>query len=110
LSAGMLILSMFLHLQKSRATLAGLINLGYSPRHLAGYYFRLILAVNIIVLAISGTATALASSAWHTRLADLGTSGAAIWPTITAMAATMAILTLMSGGITWRVIREIWQK
>lgn len=110
LSAGMLVLSMFLLLQKSRATLAGLINLGYSPRNLAGYYFRLILAVNVIVLAISVTATALIARSWQIRLTDLGLGGTPIWPTITAMVATLAVLTLLSGGITWRVIGKIWQK
>ncbi len=110
LSAGMLVLSMFLLLQKSRATLAGLINLGYSPRNLAGYYFRLILAVNVIVLAISVTATTLIARSWQIRLTDLGLGGTPIWPTITAMVATLAVLTLLSGGITWRVIGKIWQK
>lgn len=106
----MLVLSMFLLLQKSRATLAGLINLGYSPRNLAGYYFRLILAVNVIVLAISVTATTLIARSWQIRLTDLGLGGTPIWPTITAMVATLAVLTLLSGGITWRVIGKIWQK
>jgi len=108
LSVGMLILSVFLLLQKSRPTLAGLINLGYSPRNLAGYYFRLICAVNLSVLVMSGVGTALAAEAWHGKLADLGMTCSSVWPTLLTMSCAMILLTLASGAVVNRVVRKIW--
>ncbi|MDE6360621.1 MAG: ABC transporter permease [Muribaculaceae bacterium] len=110
LSAGILILSVFLLLQKSRATISGLMNLGYSPRDLSGYYLRLLAAVNTAVLLLAGGATVAAACWWQHRLADLGIYAASVWPTIATMAAILAIQTSLSGWITWRIIRKIWQE
>lgn len=110
LSVGLLILSVFLLLQKSRPTLAGLINLGYHPKDLARYYHRLIIAVNLAVLLLSATATAISSTVWQTRLSDLGMTCAPIWPTLLSMAAALLILTLASTTAASRVIRKIWPK
>ena len=101
---------MFLLLQKSRATISGLMNLGYSPRDLSGYYLRLLAAVNTAVLLLAGGATVAAACWWQHRLADLGIYAASVWPTIATMAAILAIQTSLSGWITWRIIRKIWQE
>ncbi len=108
LSVGLLILSIFLLLQKSRPTLAGLINLGYSPNELSGYYIRLILIVNLSVTLLATTATAVASGLWETKLSALGMGSASVWPTIGIMTAAMLSLTLLSGMVVRRVIRKIW--
>lgn len=110
LSAGMLILSVFLLLQKSRSTLAGLMNLGYSPKKLAGYYFRFILGVNAVVLLLSTAAIVAATSVWQAKLTDLGINAASVWPTVAVMAVILALLTAFSGCVTWRVIRKIWRE
>lgn len=110
LSAGMLILSVFLLLQKSRSTLAGLMNLGYSPKKLAGYYFRFILGVNAVVLLLSAAAIVAAASVWQAKLSDLGINAATIWPTVAVMAVILGLLTAFSGCVTWRVIRKIWRE
>lgn len=110
LSAGMLILSVFLLLQKSRSTLAGLMNLGYSPKKLAGYYFRFIFGVNAVVLLLSAAAIFAAASVWQAKLTDLGINAATVWPTVAVMAVILALLTAFSGCVTWRVIRKIWRE
>lgn len=110
LSAGMLILSVFLLLQKSRSTLAGLMNLGYSPKKLAGYYFRFILGVNAVVLLLSAAAIVAATSVWQAKISDLGINAASVWPTVAVMAVILALLTAFSGCVTWRVIRKIWRE
>lgn len=110
LSAGMLILSVFLLLQKSRSTLAGLMNLGYSPKKLAGYYFRFIFGVNAVVLLLSAAAIVAATSVWQAKLTDLGINAATVWPTVAVMAVILALLTAFSGCVTWRVIRKIWRE
>lgn len=110
LSAGMLILSVFLLLQKSRSTLAGLMNLGYSPKKLAGYYFRFILGVNAVVLLLSAAAIVSAASVWQAKLTDLGINASSVWPTVAVMAVILALLTAFSGCVTWRVIRKIWRE
>lgn len=110
LSAGMLILSVFLLLQKSRSTLAGLMNLGYSPKKLAGYYFRFILGVNAIVLLLSSAAIFAAASVWQAKLTDLGINAATVWPTVAVMTVILGLLTAFSGCVTWRVIRKIWRE
>lgn len=110
LSAGMLILSVFLLLQKSRSTLAGLMNLGYSPKKLAGYYFRFILGVNAVVLLLSAAAIVAAASVWQAKLSDLGINAATVWPTVAVIAVILGLLTAFSGCVTWRVIRKIWRE
>lgn len=110
LSAGMLILSVFLLLQKSRSTLARLMNLGYSPKKLAGYYFRFIFGVNAVVLLLSAAAIVAATSVWQAKLTDLGINAATVWPTVAVMAVILALLTAFSGCVTWRVIRKIWRE
>lgn len=109
LAAGLLILSVFLLLQKSRPTLSGLINLGYHPHTLAGYYFRLICAVNLVVLAVSSSAVGIISRWFGAKLSDLGMDCAPLWPTLAAMTALLAVLTLLSGIAVSRVIRRIWR-
>lgn len=109
LAVGLLILSVFLLLQKSRPTLSGLINLGYHPHYLAGYYFRLICAVNLLVLAVSSSAAGIISRWFSTKLSGLGMDSAPLWPTLAAMTALLTALTLLSGIAVRRVIRRIWR-
>lgn len=110
LSVGLLILSVFLLLQKSRPTLAGLIGIGYHPRNLAGYYFRLICTVNLAVLILSATGTTMAAVTWQGKLSSLGMACTPVWPTILSMTAAILFLTFISGNVVSRVIRKIWHR
>ena len=85
-------------------------NLGYSPKKLAGYYFRFILGVNAIVLLLSAAAIVAATSVWQAKLTDLGINAATVWPTVAVMAVILGLLTAFSGCVTWRVIRKIWRE
>lgn len=107
LAMGLLILSVFLLLQKSRKTLAGLMNLGYAPTTLAGYYFRLIAAVNSAVTVLTLIGVMIASTAWQQKLADLGLHTTSVTPTLITIVVAMILLTMLSATIVSSHIRRI---
>jgi hypothetical protein len=107
LAMGLLILSVFLLLQKSRKTLAGLMNLGYSPATLAGYYFRLIAAVNVGVALLTLIGVAVATSVWQTKLVDLGMHTSSVLPTLLTVVVAVVLLTMLSAAIVRNHIRRI---
>lgn len=77
-----LVLSVYLLLQKNRDKIHDLLLLGYTPRAVSAVYWRLIACVNLGVLLIASGILAAVSGWWHPALANLGASGASLWPTI----------------------------
>lgn len=106
LSLGMLLLSVFLLLQKSRATISLLLMLGYSPRQIAAPYILMIAIVNLAVTAIAAIATALCASAWSGPLADLGLHAASPAAAIIILIATGVILTAFSALVVVTSVRR----
>jgi hypothetical protein len=94
-------------LQKSRKTLAGLMNLGYSPATLAGYYFRLIAAVNVGVALLTLIGVTVATNVWQTKLVDLGMHTSSVLPTLLTVVVAVVLLTMLSAAIVRNHIRRI---
>lgn len=91
-----LLLSIFLLLQKNRGKLRQLMLLGYSPAEVARPYIHMVVAVNAAILAGGCIVAVLAAGIWRAALATVGATPTSIWPTILAGTALMAIVSLLS--------------
>lgn len=91
-----LLLSIYLLLQKNRATLRDLMLLGYSPRQVAAYYYRIVLAVNVVVLAASVVSMLVARSLWQAPLASLGLSSASPLPGILCGVIIVVVISIIN--------------
>lgn len=107
LAVGLLILSVFLLLQKSKKNLIGLMNLGYSVSTLTGYYLRLIGAVNATVTVLTVIGISIAADIWHSRLTSLSIQPATVLPTLIIVIIAMILLTALSAFIVNTHIRRI---
>ena len=107
LAVGMLVLSVFLLLQKNRAMLADLIQLGYTRSSLGNYYIRLVATVNVAVLVSACAGVAACSTLWRPLLAGIGPEGASLLITIGILTAVMLLITLISAVIIRGVLRRI---
>lgn len=91
-----LLLSIFLLLQKNRGKLRQLMLLGYSPAEVARPYIHMVVAVNAAILAGGCIVAVLAAGIWRPALATVGATPTSIWPTILAGTALMAIISVLS--------------
>lgn len=91
-----LLLSIFLLLQKNRGKLRQLMLLGYSPAEVARPYIHMVVAVNAAILAGGCVVALLAAGIWRPALATVGAAPTSIWPTVLAGAALMAIVSVLS--------------
>lgn len=91
-----LMLSMFLLLQKNREKLRQLMLLGYSPADVARPYIHLIVIVNSCVYAASCAVAAIAAARWRDALEAAGAAVAPFLPTAAAGFAVMLSVSLIS--------------
>lgn len=102
-----LLLSIFLLLQKNRGKLRQLMLLGYSPAEVARPYIHMVVAVNAAILAGGCVVAILAARIWRPALATVGAAPTSIWPTVLSGAALMAIVSVLSvASIRSRVRRD----
>lgn len=92
-----LLLSIYLLLQKNRAKIHDLMLLGYTPGQVARYYIMVVAWVNGAVLAVALTAVTVASVLWHERLDALGASGAS--PVVTYIVGLAIMAAITAGNI-----------
>jgi len=91
-----LLLSLYLLLQKNRDKLHQLMLLGYCPSQVSRGYYYIVAAVNVCVLAGAVAVTIFASCRWKEPLAAIGLKGASPWLTIAAGAAITAFITIVN--------------
>lgn len=84
-----LMLSIYLLLQKNRQKLHDLMLLGYTPFGVARCYYILIAVINFSVLVMASTISLLASSWWTPRLSDIGIEPSS--PTLALMVGAILI-------------------
>lgn len=96
LSVAMLMLSIFLIIEKNRETIRNLTLLGYTPAKIASFYNSIILKLNLSVTAAAIVLTLLAASLWTPLLEAAGFGGSGIWPVIICGAAVMGAVTALS--------------
>lgn len=96
LAVFILVLSIYLLIQKSREKLRDLILLGYSPGQICRYYYRLVGLVNLVILVLAITASAAASLLWRPALAAMDMTGGSILAPVLAGTVLMALITMFN--------------
>ncbi|MDE5785609.1 MAG: ABC transporter permease, partial [Duncaniella sp.] len=96
LSLVILLLSISLLMQKNREKISSLIMLGYSPYKVAGYYVKIVVAVNTLIFAISSIVLVIARSSWKPTLEEMGLAGTSPVVALTAGAAIMIDVTVIN--------------
>lgn len=99
-----LLLSIYLLLQKNKLKIHQLMQLGYRPGDIARHYNLLIGAVNGSVLLIASAILILCSAGWQQSLGAIGASSATVWPTLLV---GLLIIALITGGSIIAVNRNI---
>lgn len=89
-----LLLSIYLLLQKNRSKIHDLMLLGYRPAQVARYYIALVSWVNAAVLLLALTGVTVSSLLWKDRILALGAEGASLLPTILTGILIMSLITL----------------
>ena len=89
-----LMLSIYLLLQKNKEKLHDLMLLGYTPSQVARQYYLLVGAVNGVVLCMALIIVALSSMMWSTPLADLGVDRGSMFPSVIVGVVVMTLITI----------------
>lgn len=98
-----LMLSIFLLVQKSREKLRDLILLGYTPGSVSVYYYRLVAAVNGAVVALALGAVFIARPRWTGALEAIGVEPGSVAPMLLIAGGVLCVLT----GVNVLVIRRL---
>ncbi len=101
-----LMLSIFLIVQKSREKLRDLILLGYTPGSVAAYYYRLVAAVNLIVVALAVSAVFIARPAWSDGIESMAVDKGSIAPMLLIACVVLVLLTLSNLIVIRRLVRR----
>ncbi|MCD8266364.1 MAG: ABC transporter permease [Prevotellaceae bacterium] len=104
-----LILSVFLLLQKSRDKLRFLMLLGYRPREVARYYELLVTVANVVVTLVSLSLALLSRGLWSEALENIGLGGASLLPTLLLTLVYLLGVTLLDVGIVRSRVMRIWR-
>lgn len=96
-----LILSIYLLLQKNEEMIRNVIRLGYSPRRVSHIYERLVIVINCCVGAVALLLAISFRSLWLPALAQAGLGGGSVW-TAAAVAALFIALTCAQNVILIR--------
>lgn len=108
MAVGILFLSIWLILQKSRTRLYRLMLLGYSPRDVGRQLERLVALINLGVAAAAIAAMFIARSLWRPALADLDLGGASVIPEIAVGVAFFLVITGANIATIRRHLHRLW--
>lgn len=101
-----LVLSLFLLIQKNGRSIAGLLLLGYTPAEVSRYYMMLVGVINAAVLLLSVLAVLLISGLWTPTVRALGASPASPWAAIAVGVAVLALITSVNCFIIRRMVAK----
>ena len=109
LSFFVLILSIMLLLQKNTKKLQDLLQLGYTPMQVSGYYIRLVLRVNDAVLILALVLIFVARLIYLPMLEPLGIEAASTALTIVAVIGLVALITIGNAVAIMRHVNKLWR-
>ncbi|MDE6859733.1 MAG: ABC transporter permease [Duncaniella sp.] len=89
-----LLLSIYLLLQKNRDKLHDLMQLGYSPARVSRYYKLIVVMVNVAVYLLAVTAVVVAAHTWSGTLSALGIESSSVIPTLLIGLGIMLVITV----------------
>ena len=104
-----LLLSIYLLLQKNRAKIHDLMMLGYTPAQVSAYYRNIVVGVNAAVLLLAGIGVLIVSTMWQHSLSDLGATGTSVFPTIAVGAIIILLITLGNIIAIRRTVRRAFR-
>ena len=108
LSFFVLMLSIYLLLQKNTRKLQDLLMLGYSPQEVSRPYIKMVLYINGAVLLLALVLMFAARASYMVMLSGLGTKGGTIVASIVVAVAIMASITTGNVLAIRRKIRSLW--
>lgn len=101
-----LLLSIYLLMQKNREKIHELMQLGYTPAEVARYYHRIIICVNLVVLVSALAVMLAASHCWRDPLSTLGVEATGPWPTVAVGAGLILLITLGNLAAVSRAVKK----
>lgn len=101
-----LLLSIYLLLQKNREKIRELMLLGYSPAQVSRHYHLIIICVNVAVLVLAVVVMLVGSAYWRAPLSALGVDSTSPWPTILIGLGLTLLVTLGNLAAITRTIRK----
>ena len=104
-----LMLSIFLILQKNSRKLQDLLMLGYSPRQVARPYVLMVLFIGIAVMLLAIVGMLVARAAYMPMLTAMGITGASVSASVAAAALIMTIITAGNILAIHRRIASLWR-
>ena len=110
LSFFVLMLSIYLLLQKNTKKLQDLLMLGYHPRQVAAPYIRMVVAINGVVLVASVVLMAVARSFYMGMLQVFGVNGSSIAAAIVVAVAIMGCITAGNVIAIRHKIDRLWRQ
>lgn len=109
LSFFVLMLSIYLLLQKNTRKLQDLLLLGYSPAEVSRPYINMVVAINATVLLLSVVIMLLGRSYYMGMLRVFGTGGSGIWVALVVGTVIMGLITLGNIIAIKRKIASLWR-
>lgn len=109
LAFAILVLSIYLLLQKNRTRLTDLMGLGYRPSDLSARYRRLIATINVATAAGAFIIAACATALWRGKLAELGVEGGTVVPALATGVVLTAALTAFASAIISRNVKRAFR-
>ena len=101
-----LMLSIYLLLQKNRTKIHDLMLLGYTPAQVSRHYHQIVICVNAAVLLASVAVMAGASASWRAPLRSLGSEPTSVWPAVLVGFGIMLLITLGNLTAISRTVRR----
>lgn len=108
LAVFILILSIFLLLQKSKEKIRYLMLLGYSPNEISSYYERIVVGINVIVTVVAVVVSLFVRRIWSTQLSEIGLGNASILPMLLLALGYLILVTMLNIFIIRKFMMEIW--
>lgn len=110
LSFFVLMLSIYLLLQKNMRKLQDLLMLGYTPAEVSAPYIRMVVAINAAVMLLSVILMAIARTVYLPMLEGLGAAGSSLLPAIAVALIVMGLITLGNIIAISRRISTLWRQ
>lgn len=101
-----LMLSIYLLLQKSRDKLRDLMLLGYTPQRVSVYYYRMVAAVNLMVIVLAIPAVFIARAYWRGAIASLDLPVGPVWPMLATALTVILLITTLNVMTIRRLVRR----
>ena len=108
LSFFVLMLSIYLLLQKNTKKLQDLLMLGYSPAEVARPYVKMVAAITCCVLVLSIVLMLVARMCYMDTLRDFGTNGGSLVAALVVAVAIMGCITAGNVAAIKRKVRSLW--